>query len=346
MGIWNWHNAVAWRDWKQNAGMWFMAAGVMSFPVLVRIIAVGLLQSAFLAPGHRTVAVELVRAPSSYALLWVVAAAIFGVAAFWREWSHQGLPAVLAGPVGRRQVVMTKWGMGWLLLQGVLLLNVLIAVLVAVLLGEYEAGWSSYLYWWMSSAVGLSAVYALAFLAGLWTGTPRSTGWTAAFLIFGVHAWIQWMTTLVGRLFSDWLPASAIESLRQWAAYLSVSQYMVRSDLFFNGGSRLMLLAATAVFLGLAVASFDSLPLERMGRAWMFRWAEKAAVAVGGITLFVFAGALGLVMFQLLWQLRLGFGELPPATVRVLLFVSIGGAAVYLAWSLAKWAVRRRYSQV
>jgi hypothetical protein len=188
-------------------------------------------------------------------------------------------------------------------------------------------------------------VYALAFLAALWTGTPRSAGFTAAFLVFGVHAWIQLMTTLVGRLFPDGLLASVLARLWQWSSYLSVSQYVVRSDLFFSAWSRWVLLAVTVVFLGLAVACFDRLPLERMGRAWMFRWAEKAALAMGGITLFIFAGAFGLAIFQWLWQLRLGLGELPPATVRVFTFVAAGGATVCLAWALAKWSVRRRYAQ-
>ncbi|MBX6394482.1 MAG: hypothetical protein IRY98_01980 [Alicyclobacillaceae bacterium] len=340
MGIWSWHNAVAWRDWRQNGGIWLMAAIVMSIPLLVRIIAVELLQSVFLAPGHRTVAVEMVREPS-YAPLWVGAATVFGVAAFWREWSHQGLPVVLAGPVGRRQVVMTKWGMGWLLLQGVLLLN----VLVAVLLGAYEAGWSSCLFWWLSSAIGLSAAYALAFLAGMWTGTPRSAGLTAAFLVFGVHVWIQLMTTLVGRFFADCLPASVMGNLWKWSHYLSISQYMIRSDLFFNPGSRLVLLVATAVFLGLAVANFDRLPLERMGRAWMFRWAEKTAVWVGGITLFMIAGGVGSTVYLILRQIHLGISDLPPVPIRILVFAVAGGAAVCLVWALAKWSVRRRYAQ-
>lgn len=341
MEIWNWSSAVAWRERRQNGGMWMIATLAMTLPVLGRILAVQLLQAARAGIGDMTgviVTMKLVQSPSDYMGMWNAAAWLFAVAAWYREWSYQGLPVVLAGPVGRRHVASSKWWIGWFLLQGVLLFN----VLSSVLMGAYAAGWQVCVDWWLSSAAGLSAVYAVSFLFAMWSGTARSAFFTPIFVVFGIHVWFRLLGTLALAVFSDWnRMASVAGTFSQWGTVLSVSQYLAQGAVFGNIGLKVFLSVVAALGLWLAVFSFDRLPLERIGRAWFFRWMETAALWVAAITLFMLAGSVGSTAYM---HLGLG-GHVPAISVRILSFVLIGGAAVSVMRAAALWAARRKYAQ-
>ncbi|HHY66802.1 MAG TPA: hypothetical protein GX517_06320, partial [Alicyclobacillus sp.] len=46
MGIWNWNDAVAWRERRQNTSMWVLAVALISIPVIGRLLGVQLLAGA------------------------------------------------------------------------------------------------------------------------------------------------------------------------------------------------------------------------------------------------------------------------------------------------------------
>ncbi|ATY84121.1 hypothetical protein CVV65_03455 [Kyrpidia spormannii] len=342
MGIWNWNDAVAWRERRQNTSMWVLAVALISIPVIGRLLGVQLLAGAGVTAGRmvREAAALSVQSPTVYIGLWSASALVLAVTAWYREWTHQGLSTVLAGPVGRRHVAGTKWWTGWFVLQGAVLAN----VLVAVLMGAYDAGWWAVFDWWLSSAIGLSAVYTIGFLFAMWSGTARSATITSAFVVFGIHVWVRILVTALGGVFGDWTwLAGRIRAAVDVAVYLTVSEYLAQGAVFGNTGLKILLLAVAAVGLWLGVWTFERLPLERTGKAWFFRWIETVGLWMAGISLFVIAGSMGAAVFVYLGGG--GTGHVPSTPARAGVFLVVGAVFVYLFRTLALWAARHKYAQ-
>jgi hypothetical protein len=329
-----WHKGVFWREWRQNRGVLLLFAVMMSVPNVLPVLLFILYKNSINENDIADVLTTL-KNPHTYFVYTSLWAAGIGAYSYASEWLSQNLQLVLAGPVGRKHVIFTKFWNGWLYLQLVVPLN----FIWLSLFGHGSYSWFELSYDWWSYASGLSAVYVIACMGSVLSGTFRGAIVLALFLLYGLDWSLQLLAGALDIVFRN---ATLHDSLVQLGQWLNVTLYTAAADQFANPYIKIGL---WILFFGigyLVFMAFERAPLERMGRFFLFRWAQSAAFYYAILALFVVNGTIWTGIVLSVFGSRFGNPTDPvPVLERLFIFLVSGTAIVFLFWWGANKIVNR-----
>lgn len=281
-----WNNALAWKEWKQNSRKFWGVGVLMSMTPIITTIFFFIIKAFYpdaFAPfpvsptDWSTMITRMVHGDggtSSMGLLAILLALGLGALLIAQERPQQTLEFLAATPVGRRAVAGAKFLVGAGVIVGIMLVNLLFIITMAMLLPTAYTPGAVWVWFAVTTAV-LLAAFALGFLVAVVTGNL--------------------LASLIGTLVIAFCPELLMEILKELLVVLGVigfsgSYLSTLGNLLSNLGVHLTLpfyiqnyhygqvspwlvpgmLLVTMVFFVLAVYLFERNPLEMTGQALMF----------------------------------------------------------------------------
>ncbi|MDH7578116.1 MAG: ABC transporter permease subunit [Bacillota bacterium] len=297
------NRSLVWKEWKQN--WWkFWAVGVLMsmtpvlgtiFILIIRAVEPTAYFNGTTFSQDPTIwsfpIAEMVHGTfdsSSMGTLAVVLALGLGAVLLAQERHQNTLEFLVATPVSRREIAATKFLVGAGTITGIMLVNLLFIVVMALILPARYTN-SAALVWFGATTPVLLAAYALGFLVAAVTGSlPASFVGALGIMYLPKIALplLEELLTLFGVI--PYGPSRVPDILHRIERFLSLPDYIQGYHYGQVNGWLVpgMLLAAAAFFL-LAVYLFERNPLERTGQILMF--GNTRAIFRVGISLFTAA---------------------------------------------------------
>lgn len=297
-----WNKALAWKEWRQNKGKFWVIGVLMSitpiigttfffiFKAVSKHFSYINLNSVNSATAWSEGIAAMMRFPgnSSMGMFAVLAALGLGALVIAQERPENTLEFLVTTPVSRREIAATKFLVGIGGLFGIMAVNFLfIAGLALFLPAEYTILEART--WFILETAVLLALFGLGFLVAMVTGNLLASLLSTLVVAFCPMLVTGFLFELlqVFRAFSRGSEYTAYLILMKIGEYLTLPQYIIN---YHNLKSQAVLLVpalllATLVFFFLAIVLFERNPLERSGQLLMFGDTRKVIKVV--VSLFV-----------------------------------------------------------
>ncbi len=283
------NKALLWKEWRQNRWKFLGALIIMSFTPIINTVQYWLMPSSYGSSEvywSQGILRILVYGSENSIEFWGMFVALgLGALMLGQERESHALEFIAAAPFSRRQIIVTKFILGTMVIVGIMLINALFMILAASLLPAlYTVG--MVIKWFLLTTVTLLVIFSFTLMLSTVTGNVLAAGGISLLFLF-LPMLLQGMVVGVFRSLGFIGANSGIENLSEVIAkYVTIPRYLEYPAGFYTPevgrllyqktlppdywGIVSILLLAIVLFLVLAVFLFERNPLEKRGEILMF----------------------------------------------------------------------------